>query len=682
MSLQTRLFAFFLGIVVIPLAIASFFGQRLIIRELERRTFEQLSPAQRAAFKVYDERVIGAQDRVRFVASEEALQRALVDKHYDQISGLLNDRLKEEGNSLDYFVVADDKGQVIGSALQQPHFLPGLSPPGAQEIVATDLPANRRLLVTRTLVPIRSPSPPNAVAWTVIGGYFLDSEFVSSLSDETGVDATVFIKQRAIASTVVPASNGATVTLDLQDRSAHPFFKSSLAGQQVYAVVGELGRDVPLQEAALVMSKPQSGVLTLKKTIQHSVWVVLGIAVILSGILGWALAKVIAGPLRLAAEGANEIAAGNYDQHIEVTSRDEVGRLASSFNEMARKLALHIADLRESREELKRAYKRFGETLRATHDMDNLLEVVLDTSIDTLSAKRGALLLSGARGGMSTVVSRGLDDGGTSNDIGVAVAAYVAESGEGIRFPREEGQPRLPFDLSESRYSTLAAVPLYSQERVIGVLVLYDKEDDENFSEADLGTLTSLGDQAGVAIENVLLHREAQKLAIMDGLTGIWNHRYFQMKFGEEIDRAERFGRPFTLILCDIDNFKVFNDTYGHQLGDSVLIELARRVKSVIRDIDWFARYGGEEFVLILPETDQAGGMRTAERIRQTIAAEAFTGDTINASVDVTVSIGVACFPEHGKERASLLRAADLAMYEAKRQGKNRVVMHRPDEAA
>ena len=157
----------------------------------------------------------------------------------------------------------------------------------------------------------------------------------------------------------------------------------------------------------------------------------------------------------------------------------------------------------------------------------------------------------------------------------------------------------------------------------MGVVCLYDREDGQQFSEADMSTLISLADQAGVAIENVFLHERAKRLAITDGLTGIWNRRYFQMQFEQEMERSVRFRRPFTLVLLDIDDFKAINDTYGHQRGDSVLIELAARVKGGIRDIDVVARYGGEEFALILPETDGEGGRRLSEKIRGEVMSPA-----------------------------------------------------------
>jgi two-component system cell cycle response regulator len=214
------------------------------------------------------------------------------------------------------------------------------------------------------------------------------------------------------------------------------------------------------------------------------------------------------------------------------------------------------------------------------------------------------------------------------------------------------------------------AVPLKSQGRVIGVLNLYDRVDADAFDDNDLATIRSFANQATVAIDNVLLHQEAQRLSITDGLTGLWNYRYFQMNFDKEIERASRFQRPLALLIFDLDKFKQVNDVYGHQRGDSVLIELATRVKGAIREVDTLARYGGEEFVLILPETDLEGATLAAGKICELVRQRRF-GAAGEEPIRVTVSIGIAVYPEHGRHGATLVKSADSALYAAKEAGRD-----------
>ncbi|MEO7803292.1 MAG: diguanylate cyclase [Actinomycetota bacterium] len=669
MSLQSKLFAFFIAIVVFPLAFASFFGQSVIVRELDRRAYSELRPAQVAATVVYQERIDGGRDRIQLIATDERFQQFLIAGDFKQLEALMLERLTAENNRLDFVIVADASRTVLAKALTQPNYLANIVPPTAEEIASRELVVTRKLLFTDTRIPIRSPQS-NEIAWVVVGGSYLDNEFVGSLGAKSGADATVFIDEHAVSSTLERIRGSKrSVRIDLLGQK--PFFKSEIADDDVYAVSSVIKGGVPLQDAALVMSNSQEPVEKLKNAIRRSLVVLLILALFGSALLGYMLAKVISRPLREVADGARAIAEGKYDQHIEVRSRDEVGQLAVTFNEMSEKLMVHVSQLQESREELKRALARFGEMLRSTHDLDSLLEVILDTSIDTLNAKRGWLMLPGPRGAMNLAVSRHFE--GLDADAGKGLAAYVAESGKAWLYP--EGDAHLNGDLASE---TVLAVPLYSQEKLVGVLSLFDREEVGVFTTADLNTLVSLAGQAGVAIENVMLHREAQQLAIMDGLTGVFNRRYFQMQFDQEIHRAARFSDEFSVIMLDIDDFKKLNDAHGHQMGDSVLVELSRRVSAVIRDVDWFARYGGEEFILLLPATPLDGGIRTAEKIRAAVAGRPFHGEIIETTVSVTVSAGVACFPIHGRERAALIRAADSALYVAKGNGKNQVVVGEP----
>jgi diguanylate cyclase (GGDEF)-like protein len=165
-----------------------------------------------------------------------------------------------------------------------------------------------------------------------------------------------------------------------------------------------------------------------------------------------------------------------------------------------------------------------------------------------------------------------------------------------------------------------------------------------------------------------------QRQAVTDELTGLYNHRRFQEAMVDESERARRFEQPMGLVMLDIDNFKKINDTYGHQQGDRVLAEVARVLRESSREIDAPARYGGEELAVVLPQTDLEGAYLLAERIRQGIAALELPLDDGRASIVVTASLGVASLPESADAPRELLAAADEALYEAKRSGKNKTV--------
>lgn len=168
-------------------------------------------------------------------------------------------------------------------------------------------------------------------------------------------------------------------------------------------------------------------------------------------------------------------------------------------------------------------------------------------------------------------------------------------------------------------------------------------------------------------------NRLLESLATTDGLTGVYNHRFFYQKLNEEFERSKRYNASLSLIMIDLDFFKKINDKYGHVVGDSVLVEMAKIITSNIRKNDIFARYGGEEFVLLLPHTNAVGAMQEAERLRMAIETHHF--EHIENRGDVTISLGVITFPSiYIKQPEDMVKLADAALYEAKRLGRNRSV--------
>jgi len=168
--------------------------------------------------------------------------------------------------------------------------------------------------------------------------------------------------------------------------------------------------------------------------------------------------------------------------------------------------------------------------------------------------------------------------------------------------------------------------------------------------------------------------RDMSRRAVTDGLTQLYNHTYFHQRFEEELARAKRYGRPMSLLMLDIDNFKLFNDTHGHLDGDRVLTKVASILAGAVRTVDIACRYGGEEFAVILPETGLQAAKAAGERIRH-LVEEAFSDESVGGDPAdrLTVSIGIAGFPVHASTRLELIEAADRALYRSKRQGKNRV---------
>ena len=173
-------------------------------------------------------------------------------------------------------------------------------------------------------------------------------------------------------------------------------------------------------------------------------------------------------------------------------------------------------------------------------------------------------------------------------------------------------------------------------------------------------------------IQKALEHARTRRLASTDGLTGVYNHRTFQERLSQEIARADRYSRPLSVLMIDVDHFKVYNDTYGHPQGDIVLQDLARLLQEMSRTSDTVARWGGEEFAIILPETDSVGAQKIGQRLCEQVERCPFPGQELMPGGTLTISIGVATYASASSKEA-LLQAADTALYTAKREGRNRV---------
>lgn len=213
-------------------------------------------------------------------------------------------------------------------------------------------------------------------------------------------------------------------------------------------------------------------------------------------------------------------------------------------------------------------------------------------------------------------------------------------------------------------------VPLISGENMLGVIRLNSHKSNA-YQEYDKDIITTLANQTAMALENAMMIEQIQEMAIKDGLTGVYNHRYFQEKLSEEIIKAERYNKDLSLILIDVDHFKNFNDSFGHQEGDKVLKIVSDLIQSTVRKkIDTLSRYGGEEFAIIFPEIDGNVAMEMAERIRKKIEVFNF-GTNGNVSYRVTVSLGIASYPFDARDQKTLILNADMALYDSKNNGRN-----------
>jgi diguanylate cyclase (GGDEF)-like protein len=241
-----------------------------------------------------------------------------------------------------------------------------------------------------------------------------------------------------------------------------------------------------------------------------------------------------------------------------------------------------------------------------------------------------------------------------------------------VMIPRTAAEPALKGLPLPNGVRGLAAFPLLIQGEAIGWVLVFDLGEG-SLEARDFSNLRILCSQIAIGLEKAMLYDRVQRLSITDGLTGLYVHRHFQSCLDEELKRADRFKEPLGLIMLDIDHFKRFNDTYGHLTGDAVLRAVAGALKQGLGPSELAARYGGEEFALILPRLDKEAVGKRAEAVREAI--KALSVDHSGEALKVTVSLGVACFPGDAMTKKGLIELADQALYQSKKNGRDRVTL-------
>lgn len=347
----------------------------------------------------------------------------------------------------------------------------------------------------------------------------------------------------------------------------------------------------------------------------------------------------------------------------------------------SKKLKEELVILNKERQRLTKelsALKLIISEINSTLDLDRVLDLIIHKGIQIVKAERGSVMLfdhkkeelyikSSVRLSKKTVSAVRIKPG-------EGIAGWVFKEDKPLLIKEGAKDPRFKkFKEEEEELKSVISVPLKIKNKVIGVINADDKREGDFFSIDDLNLFSTFANQAAIAIQNAQLHQEVKQQAITDGLTGLYNFRYIKDRLEEEVKRAQRFKHSLALIMADIDDFKNFNDTYGHPEGNKVLKSLANILRYNIREVDIVARYGGEEFIIILPEANREEAKKIAERIRSKVEKCNFGDEKNHPERKITISLGItSCFQENITPQG-LVQKVDLALYLAKGKGRNRV---------
>ena len=342
-----------------------------------------------------------------------------------------------------------------------------------------------------------------------------------------------------------------------------------------------------------------------------------------------------------------------------------------------RELEVENRTLQEKVAEL-HTFLNLSKTLSATLNMEELFRLALHLIGRSLHVDAYSLMLLDEAGERLVVKAAfGLpEDGGPdlALRLGEGISGLVAQTGQAMLVPDASAESRfLEQECFPQQHGSFICVPLRIKGReVIGVLNA-QKPEPHGFSLGDMDLFQAVANQVAAALENAQLYQRTKELSARDDLTGLFNRRHFFDNLEKEIQRARRYRRVFSLLMLDLDDFKGYNDTYGHLRGDDALKEVARLLLANSRRADVVGRFGGEEFVVLLPEINKQGAAVVAEKMRAAVEQYTFFGRETQPGGRLTVTLGLVTYPVDSEEGLELVDLADRALYAGKQQGGNRV---------
>ncbi|MFL5893541.1 MAG: diguanylate cyclase [Thermoleophilaceae bacterium] len=647
MSFRGRLFIFFTIIVIVPMAAVAVVLFRVTSDSETGKADARIAQGLTTALSIYQADVDRARTALAEVAHNPQMSRALARRSERPIR-VITRRILAHRRDIAAITYYDRTGARVSYAKRAPAV--------AYATAAPTTTAGKRLGSL-------------AVSSTTARDY------VGAVLRLTGLHAEVLSSNRLLASTL----RGAPANAKSGDVTI---------GGKDYRARFQTVQGLPLPPVRIgITDRVDQSSITAGRALIGGILLAFLLLALASSVL---VVRALGGQVGEFLAAARRLGLGRFDQPVPIHGSDEFAALGTEFNRMSGQLATHIAEIERKREELELAIRRVGQAVGAGLDREGVVALVVRTAIEACGAEAGRALpidpqrmkhfehgIDGDESLLAGLVAAEREAFHIDTDTGRELLAALEPDAE----PLPQRRP------STAQLDLVHALALPMRARIAGgkdvdfVGVISIARGGREFNEQERELFGYLAGQAILSIENVDLHETVSEQAVTDELTGLFNVRQFHERLEGEIERADRFGTPLSLVMLDIDKFKSVNDSYGHQQGDRVLVEVARVMRRLSRDVDLPARYGGEEMAVVLPQTDLTGAEQLAERMR--IAIESMTVARLDGGgpLPITASFGVASFPGEAIDKTGLIAAADAALYRAKRGGRNRVERGEPATA-
>jgi diguanylate cyclase (GGDEF)-like protein len=638
MSFRSRLRLFFALIVIVPMIALGAVLFALTARSETGKADAGLAAGSRSATGIYREDAERARPSLHRIAGDRELQRALRSGRADEAERRLRE-LTIRG--------------VVAAELS----LRGERPvrTGSRQAVAF---SGSRLVVRDARDAVLSISVTNASAL---------ADRVMTLS---GFEVVVSRGGRSLASTLPSAAR--VDALPAEDLASLDVGGEDYRGRFVSM---EAPAGPPVRLGVLTPTASFSEHIANNRLL---IALLVGLFVLLALISAGFVSRALNGQIATFLAAARRLSRGDFQQLVPLQGSDEFADLGREFNDMSAQLEAKMEEVERKRQELAETIRRVGDALATGLDRHGVVALAVRQAVDACDAEVGRAL----------PLARGAFAGCNVGEVGGALQSAIEAAERDVFAIRSEvGQELLGALEGDERAERTRRAVSAEGEGVhalsIGLRSLVEGPEylgalsiarhGQPFSREEEDLLEYLAGQAVVSIENASLHEAVEQQAVTDELTGLANVRAFLAALDHEVERGRRFDAPLGLIMVDLDDFKLVNDTYGHQQGDEVLALVAGVLRDAIRELDTAARYGGEELAVILPQTDASGTELLAERMRAAVESLQVPRLGGKGTLSVTASFGVAAMPESALDRDGLIAAADAALYAAKRAGKNRV---------